>query len=90
VKVLLSANPKQGNTSMIIRSKMTIFAAAALLSVTVATQVSASEAPYMVGTEIQGGQSCSPAFTNCKPMVVAAAKEDDWTAWGGSMRGIEK
>lgn len=75
---------------MIIRSRTSILAAAAMLSVTVATQVSASEAPYKVRTENQGGQSCSPEFTNCKPTVVAAAKEDDWTAWGGAMRGIEK
>jgi hypothetical protein len=73
-----------------IGSRRAILAAATVLSVAVATQARASEAPDTAGTETQGGRSCSLEFANCKPMVAAAAKEDDWTAWGGAMRGIER
>jgi hypothetical protein len=75
---------------MIIRSRMTILAAAAVLSVGVATQLGETDARHKMGREMLGLQSCGLQLANCMPIVLVAAKEDDWTAWGGAMRGVEK
>jgi hypothetical protein len=75
---------------MIKRSRMTICAAVTVLSVGVATQLSEKDTPHQPGTEVRGLQHCAHEFANCRPIVLAAAKDDDWTAWGGAMRGVEK
>jgi hypothetical protein len=74
---------------MITPSRMTMFAAA-MLSVGVATHVSDADVAHRVGTEMQWARGCDLQPANCGPIVLAAAKDDDWTAWGGAMRGVEK
>ena len=74
---------------MMTRSSMTM-CAAAMLSVGVATHLSDSHVGHKIGTVMQGEQSCDLQPENCTPIVLAAAKDDDWTAWGGAMRGVEK
>lgn len=59
-----------------------LFAAAAVLSAGVATQLGETDARHNVGAEALGWQSCGLQLANCMPIVLAAAKEDDWTAWG--------
>jgi len=71
------------------RSSITMFAAA-MLSVGVATHHSDSDVGHKVGTEIEGAQRCDLQPASCTPVVLTAAKDDDWTAWGGAMRGVEK
>src|SRR5262245_60738705 len=87
---LFSTSPQQGNMLMIKRSRMTIRAAATVLSVGVATQLSDKDTPHQRGAEVPGLQHCALELANCSPIVLAAAKDDDWTAWGGAMRGVEK
>ena len=74
---------------MITRSSMTMFAAA-MLSVGVARHLSDSDVGHTVGTEMQPARSCDLRPTSCTPIVLARAKDDDWTAWGGAMREVEK
>jgi len=73
---------------MIKRSRLTILAVATVLSVGVATQL--NEKDTQPGAEVRGLQHCALELANCRPIVLAAAKDDDWTAWGGAMRGVEK
>jgi hypothetical protein len=76
---------------MIKRSRMILLAAAAVLSVGVATQLSEQDSRQQPAAETRGLQGCALESANCRPIVLAAAKDDDdWTAWGGAMRGVEK
>ena len=76
---------------MIKRRGMRLLAAATVLSVGVATQLSAMDTRHQPAAEVRGLQDCAFELANCRPIVLAATKDDDdWTAWGGAMRGAEK
>jgi len=72
---------------MIKPSSMRLLAAATVLSVGVATQLSEQDTRQQPVADMH----CTLELANCGPIVLAAAKDDDdWTAWGGAMRGVEK
>ena len=76
---------------MIIRHGMMVVATA-MLSVSVAAPVVQQRMQHEAAPQMQGFQSCKPGmpFSDCNLIVAASSKEDDWTASGGAMRGLDR
>jgi len=77
---------------MIMRHTKLLVAAAAMLSASVAAPAARQRLQQEVVPQRQGLQSCQPGmtFSGCKRLVAASSQEQDWTAAGGAMRGLDK
>lgn|GEM_PF-4091297 len=77
---------------MIRRYKNMLVAAAAMLSASVAAPVVPQRLQHEAAPQLQGLQSCQPGmtFSDCNLLIAASSKDEDWTAAGGAMRGLDK
>ena len=73
---------------MIVGSKNAVAAIAAIFSAGAVTHVIGLRTPYGLCGEMHGFQTCAAGMVASDCLQAAASsKDDDWTAWGGAMRG---
>src|SRR5262245_65280953 len=74
---------------MIMGSKNAVVAIAAIFSAAAVTHVIGLRTPYGSCGEMHGFQTCASGMvsSDCLQAAAASSKDDDWTAWGGAMRG---
>jgi hypothetical protein len=77
---------------MIVRQRMMVVVAAGVLSVGVAAPVAQQRVHRTATPPTQGLQSCNSAtpYSDCSLVLLISSKDDDWTASGGAMRGLDK
>jgi hypothetical protein len=76
---------------MITRSTFAVVAGLAMLSAGALTQNNEPRAHHDAWA-MQATQACAAETltSDCKPVVAIASKDDDWTASGGAMRGLNQ
>jgi hypothetical protein len=74
---------------MIMRRQIAVAATVTMLSAGAVTPLIEHRTPYEACAETQGLQGCETVMlsSDYKQVAAASSKEDDWTAWGGAMRG---
>jgi len=74
---------------MIMGSKNAVVAIAAIFSAGAVTHVIGLRTPNGSCGEMHGFQTCASGMVSSDSLQAAAvsSKDDDWTAWGGAMRG---
>ena len=74
---------------MITGSKNAVVAIAAIFSAGAVTHVIALRTPYGLCGEMLRFQTCAAGMlsSDCLQAAATSSKDDDWTAWGGAMRG---
>jgi|SRR5215470_2473750 len=72
-----------------MRGKTSALAFVAMLSAEALTQLSGQPMPTGLSAEVQGYASYEGATLPSagKRVLAVSANQDDWTAWGGAMRG---
>jgi hypothetical protein len=79
---------------MVVRQRMMLVVAAGVLSVGVgvAAPVVQRRVHRTATPPTQGLQSCNSAtpYSDCSLVLLISSKDDDWTASGGAMRGLDK
>jgi hypothetical protein len=77
---------------MIVRQTMMVVAAVGVLSVGVAAPVTQQRAHGAAMPPMQWLHSCNSAtpHADCTLVLASASNDDDWTAAGGAMRGLDK
>jgi hypothetical protein len=74
---------------MIMRNKKAVVTIAAIFCAGAVTHAIGLRTPRGLCGEMQRFQTCAAGmpFSDCLQAAAASSKEDDWTAWGGAMRG---
>ena len=74
---------------MVRRGKIAVVATVAMLSAGAVTPLIVHQTPFGVWAETQGlhGYETVMRSPDYKQVATASSKDDDWTAWGGAMRG---
>jgi hypothetical protein len=77
---------------MIVRQRMMVVAAAGVLSMGVAATVAQQRVHGPATLPLQGLHSCNSAtpYADCTLVLASSRDDDDWTAAGGAMRGLDK
>ena len=77
---------------MIVRQTMMVVAAVGVLSVGVAAPVAQQRVQGAATPPLQGLHGCNsaPPYADCTLVLASSRDDDDWTAAGGAMRGLDE
>lgn len=75
---------------MICKSKFAVVAGVGMLGGSALATLPAHPAQDEAWAKMQSAQSWEAGDLTCASVVRIASRDDDWTAWGGAMRGLEK
>ena len=73
-------------------SKLALVASVAMLSASPLTPLKGQPTQHQAAAAVQGFRTCEAGMLRpeCNLVVMASAKDDDWTASGGALRGLNK
>jgi len=77
---------------MISARNFAFVASVAMFSLSTLAPVMGQPARHQTAAEVQGFRICDAEMLrpDCNLVVMASAKDDDWTASGGALRGLNK
>jgi len=77
---------------MISWSKSALVASVVMLSASALAPLMAQPIRHQAASEVQGFPTCAAGMLrpDCNLVVMASVKDDDWTASGGALRGLDK